>query len=281
MARDVFCKGRTVRAANRHRLTKLLLGALITFSNYTTTMDVAYDPMLREGLALSDTFDNLNGGRQSAQAGDSPALQREVERRRNEGEGYTSDSLTEAPSGSDEHAELRRLGMIWTGCYTFSCQLQPPDSSLGWAAGKSPLPRRDSADLLLCTLAFAKKHRVQLRSLHARFNFDPENRAFYVAGTSNSQHTVLTVNGTAVTRRLHALNQHNMNIRFDKLEYVFQYTSYAATDGFTRERADYQTRIMNCPQLIDFEMPTPQVSTRIIGPWTLANPLGRGGMDLP
>ncbi|KAL8407616.1 hypothetical protein RB594_006442 [Gaeumannomyces avenae] len=171
-------------------------------------------------------------------------LQREVERRRNEG-GYTSDSLTEPPSGSDEHAELRRLGMIWTGCYTFSCQLLPSNPGPG---------------------------------LHACFNFDPENRAFYVAGTSNSQHAVLTVNGTAVARRLHALNQHNTNIRFDKLEYVFRYTSYAATDGFTAERADYQTRTMNCLQLIDFEMPTPQVSTRIIGPWTLANPLGRGGM---
>lgn len=69
-----------------------------------------------------------------------------------------------------------------------------------------------------------------------------------------------------------------MKIEFDKLKYVFQYTDWAMTPAFRRERDGYMTNARNGPQAINFEMPTPSPSVRTIGEWTLSKPLGRGGM---
>ena len=166
-------------------------------------------------LALSDAYDALTAGRQKNPRDGSPLcrmqvdptqvcdegvhqLQRELGRRlRYEGysDGFTSDSLTE-PSEGEAAASIRELGMIWTGRYLLG--FQPPSvPELGLTAGKGRLPR-SSADLLLCTVAFAKKHGINLRTLHARFNFDLQNRALFIAGKSSSQHAELAVNGAIV-----------------------------------------------------------------------------------
>jgi hypothetical protein len=119
--------------------------------------------------------------------------------------------------------------------------------------------------LLLCTVPFAKKHGINLRRFHARFNFDLQNRAFFIAGNSRSQHAELTVNGDAVTRQMFVLNHHSMKVRFDKLGYVFKYTGYAETELFKEARQDYLTTALKGPHLVNFEMPTPLAGTRTIG----------------
>ncbi|KAK3337154.1 hypothetical protein B0T19DRAFT_62665 [Cercophora scortea] len=255
-------------------------------------------------LAFSDTYDFLTAGRQYAVDGDAPAvhrmqvgllqeydadvrqLQREIERRVEEGDGYTSDSLTE-PASDGDAAEVAKLGMIWTGRFLLGFNPLPSAPEMGWTAGKGPLPHSHCADLFLCTMAFAKKHGINMRSFHARFNFDAGNKAFFIARQSRSQHAELTVNGNAVSGRQYALNQHCMKIRFDKLEYDFRYTGYAETAAYQAERDGYMTRVIQAPPpvnfemptlLVNFEMPTPLRSTRTIGQWTLSKPLGRGGM---
>ncbi|KFY92196.1 hypothetical protein V500_04257 [Pseudogymnoascus sp. VKM F-4518 (FW-2643)] len=246
-------------------------------------------------LAFSDIYDVLTAGRQYGRDNDAPAvhrmdvgllqeydadvtlLQREIERRLEEGDGYTSQSLTE-PNSESEAAEIRLLGMIWTGRFLLGFQSPPSAPQIGWTVGKGPLPSPRCADLFLCTIAFARKHGINLRSFHARFNFNLQNWALFIARGSRSPHAELTVNGGAVSSQLYALNQSSMKIRFDKLEYDFKYASFSATDDFKTARDSYLTSVLKAPQLVDFEMPTPLLSIRTIGQWTLAKPLGRGGM---
>lgn len=68
-----------------------------------------------------------------------------------------------------------------------------------------------------------------------------------------------------MSRQLYALNQYSMKIRFDKLNYDFKYASFTTTDDFKAARDSYITSVLNAPQLVDFEMPTPLLSIRMIG----------------
>ncbi|KAI9671610.1 MAG: hypothetical protein M1829_004615 [Trizodia sp. TS-e1964] len=54
--------------------------------------------------------------------------------------------------------------------------------------------------------------------MHARFNFTREKRAFYIAGKSISQHAELSSNGAMVKGQIYNLNQHSMEIAFDRLK---------------------------------------------------------------
>ena len=247
-------------------------------------------------LAFSDLFESLSAGRQNSVADGSPALDRmavepqqifdsdvlrlrlEAERRVSSqnaylSDGETSESLTEPDS--DIESQHHELGMIWTGQYLLALESPPSVPERGYTAGKGPL-ENTPVDLLLCTRSFAKWHNINLRNPHARFNFTV-SRSFYVAGCSSSQSAQLTVNGEVATRRPYHLNQHNMKIRLDKLEYDFQWTEYAVTDDYKRERTRYVTRILGGPQFVDIDIPTPLPNTRTMGVWTLGDPLGAGG----
>lgn len=262
-------------------------------------------------LAFSDAYDVLTASRQSTHADDARArafhrmnagpqqeydddvlrLRLEVERRHSQQDrdGETSDSLTE-PDTDTEHG-LREYGMIWIGHFVLGFEPAPSMPELGWMIGKVPigsgivvqdLPRNGlpenipGLDILLCTRSFAKKHSIDIRNPHARFSFARENRAFFIAGCSRSQLAQLAVNGDRVQRELFALNQHRMNIRVDKLEYILEYTDFAKTRTFVQKRLNYLTRIAGAPNSVIFEVPTPLRNTRTIGQWTLGEPLGRG-----
>jgi hypothetical protein len=241
-------------------------------------------------LALSDTYDTLMARGQDAQDKDNVVhrmqvqptreydadvyrLQREVQRRLHKGDGFSSDSLSDA-EGDVAISNTRDLGMIWTGRYLLSFEPGPLDPEFGWTAGK----QQGHVDLLLCTTTFDKVHGVNLRSMHARFNFDRDNRAFFIAGKSDPRRRVakLSVNGDVVSGKQHTLNQHSMPITFGQLNYVLQYTDWAETPAFMARLETYMTTFLKEPSVIDFEMPTPASSVRTLGQWTLSKPLSRG-----
>lgn len=187
----------------------------------------------------------------------------------------TSESMPEPDS--DMESKHYELGNIWIGNYELSLEAEPSASAQGYTVGKGPLESLP-LDLLLCTKFFAKWHGINLRNPHARFNFFRENRGFYIEKTSRSQLAQLTVNGETVSQQPYALNQHCMIIRFDKLEYTFQWTDYAATKNFLQDRGNYVIKGLNGPVHVDVDMPTPLPNRRTIGRWTLGDALGMGAV---
>lgn len=98
-------------------------------------------------------------------------------------------------------------------------------------------------------------------------------------GCSRSTLAQLKVNGDTAAQRPYHLNQHEMKIQLDKLEYDFQWTESAGEDNFKEARKRYMAGALGEPQAasIDFEMPTPLPNKRTVGRWTLGNALGAGG----
>ena len=232
-------------------------------------------------LAFSDLYETFTTKRQSSQQYASAAFHRmdveatqtfdsevlrlrlETERRVSQNayasDTETSESLPEPDS--DMESQHEELGNIWTGNYILRLDSAPAVRARGYTLGKGPL-ENCPFDLLLCTKFFAKWHGINLRNPHARFSFFPENRGFYIASSSRSQSAQLTVNGETVRRRPYALNQHSMIIRFDKLEYTFQWSDYAATEALIEERREYVTWALGGPTETDFDMPTPRPNRR-------------------
>ncbi len=186
----------------------------------------------------------------------------------------TSESLPEPDTDTEE--QNQELGLIWTGHYLLSLDYPPSIPARGFAAGKGPL-EGVPIDLLLCTKAFAKRFGINLRNPHARFNFFPGNRGLYVVGCSRSQLAQVKVNGEAAHRRPYHLNQHSMMIRLDRLEYIFQWTEFAATAEFKEARSRYVTRTIGGPTIVNIDMPTPLLNKRTMGERTLGDALGAGG----
>ncbi|KAL9026044.1 MAG: hypothetical protein Q9196_005233 [Gyalolechia fulgens] len=247
-------------------------------------------------LAFSDLYETFTTKRQNTHEDGPPAFHRmavealqtfdrdvlrlrlETERKVSKNayasDAETSESLPEPDSDTEEQHE--ELGKIWTGHYLLALESPPSIPETGYAVGKGPLGDI-LHDLLLCTKVFARWHGINLRNPHARFNFFPGTRGLYIASCSRSLSAQLTVNGEAVQRRPYALNQYSMNIRHDKLEYTFQWTDYAATEGFMRERSRYVISNLRGPLEVDFDMPTPLPNRRTMGRWTLGDALGAGG----
>ncbi|KAL5901797.1 hypothetical protein ACKVWE_011513 [Pyricularia oryzae] len=205
-------------------------------------------------LALSETYDVLTAGQQnSLREGplcrmkvepqqrynkDVSQLRRELQRRSDKGDGFTSDSLTE-PESANEIENNQQLGTIWEGQYLLGFNPQPRIAEVGWRVGKSSqVLNSQHPDLVLCTPVFAKKHSLNIRTAHARFNFCKENSALFIAGR-RSQHAELKINGIIVTEQLFALNQRSMKVDFDRLTYELRFTAWADTEEFksTRRRS--------------------------------------------
>ncbi|KAI7911190.1 hypothetical protein M0657_011062 [Pyricularia oryzae] len=244
-------------------------------------------------LALSETYDVLTAGQQnSLREGplcrmkvepqqrynkDVSQLRRELQRRSDKGDGFTSDSLTE-PESANEIENNQQLGTIWEGQYLLGFNPQPRIAEVGWRVGKSSqVLNSQHPDLVLCTPVFAKKHSLNIRTAHARFNFCKENSALFIAGR-RSQHAELKINGIIVTEQLFALNQRSMKVDFDRLTYELRFTAWADTEEFKSTRRRYLTTVLGVQAILDFEMPTPRHDVQMMGNWTLAQPLGRGGI---
>ncbi len=140
---------------------------------------------------------------------------------------------------------------------------------MGWVAGKGPGEKKPYADIFFCTRAFAKRHNLNLRSFHVRFNFDLQNRAFFITSITTSFLAELAVNGVAVGRQMHTLNQHSMKVHVGSLEYDFQYTNHASSEDFMIKRQEYLTTKLEAPSYVVFDMPTPRRNIRTIGQWDL------------
>ncbi|KAI1130270.1 kinase-like domain-containing protein [Nemania abortiva] len=191
----------------------------------------------------------------------------------NDGDGDISESPTEPDTDTEQLHQ--NLGMIWVGRYSLAFDSTPLEEERGWKIGKGPT-EKVPMDLLLCTRSYAKWHEINLRNPHARINFDTQTRSLYIIGCSRSMLAQLTVNGEAVPRRPHHLNQHTMKVRLDKLEYDFRWTDYAATKEYVGERGKYVIRALHGPTIPMIDMPTPSPNQTTIGKWTLGKPLGKG-----
>lgn len=256
-------------------------------------------------LAFSDVYDVLMSNGQKSPADGAPAAlhdalnrmaveperifdseilrlrckkEKEGSRKPNANDGDTSDSFTTSESFTESDTDIeqhRELGMVWEGRYLLKLFKFPPSRpDLGWTAGKGPL-ENTLIDLILCTRSFAKRHNINLRNPHAQFNFAKENRSFYII-TSRSSSTQLTINGETVTRRPYHLNQHKMKIQFDRLEYDFQWTEFAAVNDFRANRSLYVTKNLHGSSDVIVDMPTPLPTKRVMGKWTLGRALGAG-----
>ncbi|KAI0859240.1 kinase-like domain-containing protein [Xylaria cubensis] len=191
-------------------------------------------------------------------------FRREMENRSSEGD--ISESLTEL--NSDTELDIKNLGF----------RHAPSASSIGWTVRKRSVERGSSADIILCTSRFAKQCSPNLRSSHARFNFDRQNGAFFIASLTRSSLAETTVNNKEVSRQMYALNQHSIRIKVDLLAYEFQYTDFASTNDFVDRRNNYLVSILNASPYRSFDMPTPRRNKKMIGRWTLNNPLGKGSV---
>jgi hypothetical protein len=239
-------------------------------------------------LAFSDAYDALISGRQ----GDSPlGLQHmavETETRycrdvmlfkrglQNQKEDDQEDGdVSDTPDEPDteEESDLRHLGMIWTGRYILRLSHPPKDRGAGWVMGLLS----DTCALVLCTKSFAKTHNMRVKFSHARLNFDLQNRALFIASRTARSLTRISVNGTILSDgQIHALNHYSMTISIGPMVYTLRYTNHASTATFLAERETYMREQMRLNTPVIFDMPTPSVSTKTVGQWTLSKPLGKG-----
>lgn len=206
----------------------------------------------------------------------SDVLHYRLEMDRKLAEGDISEDMTELDT--DYEVEVRPLGLIWKGFYSLELQHPPDSPDLGWILGKKTAGKKSIADIVLCNNVFARHHNLNIRSAHARFNFNKDNGAFFIASITRSPMAKVTVNGEAVGRQIHVLNQHKMKIWIESLEYDFKYTTTALSRSYLTERKQYLASILKAPLTTSFDMPTPQRSTRTFGQWTLSDPLGKGNV---
>lgn len=228
----------------------------------------------RQGASTNAAAYRMSVAAEQEDDADVLRFQREMERRFSERDTSESESLTEP--NTDTELEMGHLGKIWKGHYILGFQHEPTELEMGWTAGKKSIEGGSSADIILCTSGFDKRYSLNLRSFHVRFNFDLQNGAFFIASITRSSLAGVAVNGEAVSRQMHALNQHRMNFRVGSLAYEFRYTNFASTEEFVETRKDYIVNNLNAPASMTFDMPTPHFNTKTIGQWTLNNPLGKG-----
>lgn len=125
----------------------------------------------------------------------------------------------------------------------------------------------------LCTPVFAKKHCLNIRTAHARFNFCKKNSALFIAGR-RSQHAELKINGIIITEQLFALNQRLIKVDFNKLTYELRFIIWADTKELKSTKRRYLTTVLGVQAIFNFKMPTPRYDVLIMGNWVLAQPLG-------
>lgn len=241
--------------------------------------------------AFSDAYETLTSGRQGAAAPAARNMAVESETRYNRDvmlfkhnllaqkknardDGNMSDTPPEPDT--DEEDELRHLGMIWSGRYALNMNVPPRDASIGWAMGILSNKDTDN-DIVLCTHAFAKKHNLHVKILHARFNFDLQNRAFCISSKTSQSLTKVAVNGTMIADgQIYSLNQATMLISIGPLLYKLRYTHHASTDAFLAQRQTYMGDQMKLSTPVVFDMPTPSPAVKILGQWILGEVLGKG-----
>lgn len=112
-------------------------------------------------------------------------------------------------------------------------------------------------NLLLCTKLFERRHGINLRNPHAQSNFFSNNRGLYIVAYSRSQSAGLTGGNTAASQTLHLLIWHSMDIWFYRLQYVFQWTGFAATEEFKDIRIKYLASTIGASLDVDIDTPTP------------------------
>ncbi|EPE08517.1 camk family protein kinase [Ophiostoma piceae UAMH 11346] len=239
-------------------------------------------------MAFTDVYDTVTEARQGStedhalqrmqltspeQSFDQDVLRMTLELSRDIDDGSATDV-----SESDITPEQRAQGLLWEGRYLLGFIPEPYDVDSGWNIGLRTPGRDIQTDVFLCTKAFSKKHGLNIRTLHGRFNFSMYNKALFATSSSRSQIGAFTVNGINAKRQIAAINQRRMTICCDRLEYILEYTAYADTAEFLAKRNEYCQGCSAAPSHTPVEFTTPVEGTRTIGQWTIGKPVGKGIM---
>jgi hypothetical protein len=189
---------------------------------------------------------------------------------------YDGEEASDTPTDPDtdlEENELRPLGLLWTGRYTFALESPPSRPSRGWVLGRG---RQDTPVDVQLTI---NRPHYEVRGFHALLNIHTSTGYLWICRATGSIGLELTVDGQDVGRgQRFALNQTPMRIRIGRCEYIFEYTEYARSSTFKRQQRDYMTRHLNIlTESINLSLtPTPNPKSRKIGDWTLGISLGKG-----
>ncbi|KAI1116739.1 hypothetical protein F5Y14DRAFT_458775 [Nemania sp. NC0429] len=161
------------------------------------------------------------------------------------GERDTSENLTDPDT--DTEGGYEHLGMIWKGHYVLGLCDPPMEEGLGWVAvaGICPIHRFLLPDIILCTVGLAEKYSLDAQCSEARFNFDRQDKTFFIAIRTKSSSGGITVNGESLGQQRHVLDQHSATICIGPLEYKFQYTDFASTEEFMSMRKHYIQTLIN------------------------------------
>ncbi|KAM5429699.1 putative non-specific serine/threonine protein kinase [Microsporum canis] len=182
-----------------------------------------------------------------------------------------SDSLTDPDT--DTEKTMKQRGMIWVGWLTLHLHPKPNKPTRGWTIGKGGR-RGVDIDYLL------PRYLANIRAYHARFNFHGKTGYLFISKTSNAISAELSVNGKDVNGgEQFSLNQSPMHVRVGDLGFEFQYTDYASTDSFYRDRQVYMEVSLGTtsfPNTGITPTPTSSKSLRCFGEWTISNNLGKG-----
>jgi hypothetical protein len=179
-----------------------------------------------------------------------------------------NDTATSTELESDVESELVDCGSIWTGLYPFDMARPPREPSAGWIYGRSQdvefyTPARDN----------------DIRGRHGIFNFDIQTG--YIILFSRASITgkhVVTVDGCQISRgKSYLLNKQKMRLGFGRCLYEFEYTPFARTAEFEKQRQKYMSVFLQTPTDKMYSLtPTPSAQTRTLGDWTLCSNLGFG-----
>jgi hypothetical protein len=191
---------------------------------------------------------------------------------------YDTVSVSSTEVDTDSEDDSRHSGMIWTGYYTFDLQNPPADPILGWVGGRGDPNSETTVEIPLGR----EDKRNDVRSRHILFNFHHNSTGFLsvLSRASQTGRNQVTVNGISVARGMtHSLNQSPTIIRLGTLEYRFKYTSFATSEIFNVQRAQYLRRNLGTSAPTIHLAPTPTEQARMFGIWTLNAPLGKGTLE--
>lgn len=182
-----------------------------------------------------------------------------------------ADRESTAEPDSDVEEDLKSLGNIFVGYYTLDINCPPRDPHQGWVMGSA----KDS-EFVITT----ERLKDNIKPHHVLLNFNCETGfVTLVSKASRFTREAVKVGAYGVDRgSMYAFNQTPAILSVGSLEYSFEFTDFAYTEEFGRQRKNHAEEYLGVdPSKSTFALTqTPTKETMTFGTWTINTPLGRG-----